>query len=67
MLQHTDEGTVTLATASADTTACLWSAEGKKLHTLAGHTDRCRSEMMRRMQRGLLHFWCGWHHEPQMQ
>jgi len=41
MLQSMDEGTtVSLATASADTTACLWSADGKKLHTLTGHTDR---------------------------
>ena len=33
---------VNLATGSADSTAKLWSLEGKCLSSLAGHTDRCR-------------------------
>lgn len=34
------EAAVTLATGATDSTAKLWSGDGKLLRTLAGHTDR---------------------------
>lgn len=34
------EAAVTLATGATDATAKLWSADGKLLRTLSGHSDR---------------------------
>lgn len=40
-----------LATGGADTTARLWAASGRLLHTLTGHTDRLGRVAMHPMGR----------------